>query len=133
MSFAKEEEYPVFSGEIRLTELVPLQQVEGKEDFTGVIRYEVPFQMDEKRDRVEILLDTVYEGARVSVNGSEAEIRICPPYRFDVTNYVQRGENILTAEVTTTLGRAQNDWLSQFILMEPTGITEQVIINQYEK
>lgn len=133
VSFAKEEEYPVFSGEIRLTELVPLQQVEGKEDFTGVIRYEVPFQMDEKRDRVEILLDTVYEGARVSVNGSEAEIRICPPYRFDVTNYVQRGENILTAEVTTTLGRAQNDWLSQFILMEPTGITEQVIINQYEK
>lgn len=40
VSFAAQEDYPVFSDEIVLKELVPLQERRSKEDFAGVIRYE---------------------------------------------------------------------------------------------
>ncbi|MEY8353516.1 hypothetical protein AALB39_09195 [Lachnospiraceae bacterium 54-53] len=45
---------------------------------------------------------------------------------------MKAGRNKLVIEVTTTLVREQYDWLSQFILLEPTEITESVVIGQYE-
>jgi len=133
LRFAKQEEYPKFSDEIVLKKLIPVQEIPGKEFFTGVIRYDTTFHMEETADKVEVVLDKVYEGARVSVNGSAQKVRICPPYRFDVTDAVKTGENSLQIEVTTTLGRERKDWLSQFILLEPTGITEQIRIERFRK
>lgn len=133
ISFAKEEEYPVFSETTELPELVPMQQVKGKEDFCGTIRYECTFEIADLEDQTELILDTVYEGARVSVNGSEMMRKICAPYRFDITNLICKGKNSLVIEVTTTLAREQKDWLSQFVLLEPTGITDRILIRQYKK
>lgn len=130
ISFAKQENYPDFTEPMILEKLVPMQQVPGKEDFTGIIRYEAKFELENTAEKTEIVLDTVYEGARVSVNAGAQEIRICPPYHFDVTKEVRKGINQLSIEVTTTLVRDQYDWLSQFILLEPTGITSKIYINQ---
>lgn len=121
-----------FSDETILEKLIPVHRIKGREDFTGVIRYETTFFMERKAAAVQIELDTVYEGARVSVNGSEKKVRICPPYVFDVTDAVKEGENRLEIEVTTTLAREQKDWLSQFVLLEPSGITDAVIIRLLE-
>lgn len=131
VSFAKQGSREGFSGEMILDKLIPVQQIAGKEDFTGVIRYETTFSIEKMPAVVQIELETVYEGARVSVNGSEQKVRICPPYLFDVTDAVKDGENKLVIEVTTTLGREQKDWLSQFVLLEPAGITEAVIVRQF--
>lgn len=131
VSFAKPENGSGFSGEITLNKLIPIQQIDGKEDFAGVIRYETTFFIEKMTATIQIELDTVYEGARVSVNASEQKVRICPPYIFDVTDAVKEGENKLVIEVTTTLGREQKDWLSQFVLLEPAGITDAVIIRQF--
>lgn len=130
VSFAKQEYYPDFREPIVLEKLVPMQQVPGKEDFTGIIRYEAEFVLENAAEKTELILDTVYEGARVSVNAGEKKIRICPPYYFDVTNDVHQGINQLVIEVTTTLVREQYDWLSQFVLLEPTGITNSIRIKQ---
>lgn len=130
VSFSKQENYPEFIEPMILDKLVPMQQITEKEDFTGVIRYDVNFELENIAEKTEIVLDTVYEGARVSVNAGEQKIRICPPYNFDVTKEVQKGINHLSVEVTTTLVREQYDWLSQFILLEPTGITNSIMIKQ---
>lgn len=136
VSFARQENYPEFADGMMLEKLVPMQQVEGKEDFVGVIRYEMAVFLEKLTAetniiRTFIVLDTVYEGVRLSVNGREKQVRVCPPYRFDVSEEVKEGKNILVLEVTTTLGREQKDWLSQYLLMEPTGITKAVIVEQY--
>lgn len=130
VSFASQENYPNFTDEILLEQLKPIQKVKGKEEFSGVIRYEMTFWSDKKIPTY-LTLNRVYEGARVSLNGSDNMIRICPPYRFDLSEYVQKGENQLVIEVTTTLARKNQDWLSQFILMEPIGITESIMLEQY--
>lgn len=146
VSFAKQENYPEFTDEMILEKLVPMQQVKGKEDFAGVIRYEIAFDLDEPAAETKIgkvknvgidfvgtriILDTVYEGARLSVNGSGKQLRICPPYSFDVSETVKYGKNTLVIEVTTTLLRERYDLLSQFMLMEPVGITKAVILERY--
>lgn len=130
VSFARAGEGDNFSEEMILEKLIPVQQIEGKELFAGTIRYKTTFHLKAKK-KTQITLDTVYEGARVSVNGSEKKVRICPPYTFDVSEAVQVGGNSLVIEVTTTLVREQKDWLSQFMLMEPIGITEAVIVRQF--
>lgn len=117
----------VFAETILLNKLLPIQKIEGKEFFSGTIRYKTTFSLEERR-KTNIVLDTVYEGARVSVNGCEPKVRISPPYSFDVTEAVSEGENVLIIEVTTTLGRKRRDWLSQFLLVEPIGITNQVLV-----
>lgn len=130
VSFAKQGSREGFSGKVTLDKLIPVQQIAGKENFTGVIRYETTFFIEKMTDAVQIELDSVYEGAGLSVNGSKQRVRICPPYVFNVTDAVKAGENRLAVEVTTTLGREQKDWLSQFLLLEPAGITDAVIIRQ---
>lgn len=130
VSFAKAGKKAEFTDGMVLHKLIPVQQIKGKETFAGTIRYETTFDIKENR-AAQIILDTVYEGARVSVNGQKPKVRICPPYVFDVSDAVRVGENKLEIEVTTTLGREQKDWLSQFLLLEPAGITEAVIVKQF--
>jgi len=129
VAFVKSENYPDFKDTISLDKLVPLQEVEGKEDFAGVIRYETVFEA-EKADITMIEVEGVCEAARVFVNDSACGVKIAPPYKFDVSEAIQAGINKLAIEVTTTLVREQYDYLSQWMLLEPTGITGGIYIKQ---
>lgn len=131
VSLAKTNEYPYFSENFELIELKPLQQIPGKENFTGIIKYEGSFSLKKIHEKVELQLDSVFEGARVSVNGSIKNVKICPPYQFDISEYVITGQNHYAIEVTTTLVRERYDYFSQYMLLEPTGITNAIQINQY--
>lgn len=111
---------------ITLDQPVPLQEIAGREDFTGRIRYESVFQLGELQDSLYLLLDGVSESACVMVNGKACGHRICPPFRFNLTDACVIGDNTLQIEVDTTLGRANQDWLSQYLLMEKTGLSGRV-------
>ena len=74
-------------------------------DFSGAVRYETCFTLDSEGPAVLELADA-FEAAEVSVNGKKAGLRICPPYRFDLSGLVQAGENTLCIDVFTTLERA---------------------------
>ena len=132
VSFASKD-FHVFEEEMQLEELIPIQMLKGKENFSGVIRYDKTFSLDEVTERTIISIEGVYESARVCVNGKKTQVRICPPYIYDVTSEVTKGNNTLSIEVTTTLGRQQKDYLSQFMVLEPLGITESVTVKQYRK
>lgn len=145
VSFIRSESYPQAEDTMRMEELIPLQEIRGKENFTGVIRYELSFtvpdsaqgsarsggQEDGGLRGLRIVLDGVEEAARVYVNGTDCGSCMCPPYRYDITHACREGENVLAVEVTTTLARDNYDWLSQYMLLEKTGLTGSIILEEY--
>lgn len=133
--FIRSENYPQADEKMILEELRPLQEIDGKEDFTGVIRYGLDFAWntvsDSEHERTELVLNGAEEGARVFVNGVDCGSCMCPSYRYDISKACRAGENKLQIEVTTTLARDNYDWLSQYMLLEKTGLTGEIVLEQY--
>jgi len=132
VSFAKSETPTEFKDERTLASLEPIQNMEDKADFTGIIRYEMSYyeELSNHDLSLELILNGVYESAKVYVNEVKCGTRICPPYKYDISSMVNQGLNKIVIETTTTLVRAHYDWLSQYMLLEPTGITQDIIINK---
>ena len=54
-------------------------------------------------------LGAVGETAELSVNGSKIGVRVAPPYRFDISEFIHVGVNNVVVDVTNTLVYAQHD------------------------
>lgn len=91
--------------------------------FSGFVRYESSFKA-EAGQRITLELTEAYEGVEVFVNGQSAGIQIVPPYRYDLTELVQAGENTLVIEVATTLERQCYDFLKDDIRSKMRGLKE---------
>ena len=76
------------------------------------------------------ILDLGYVGetAEVSLNGENIGIKIAPPYRFDISEYVKDGTNELCITVTNHLGFEVRDKFSRFLKFEPSGLIGPVKI-----
>lgn len=102
-------------------------------EYSGKICYETDFsidmQEDEGKKKYYLDLGNVYETAEVFVNGSRAGIRICPPYRLDVTGLIHAGKNQLTVTVANTLAKERgNNVFDRAMPQEPTGLLGPVRI-----
>lgn len=131
VSFVKSELYPAIAEEMTLEELVPLQEIAGKEDFCGIIRYETEILFEgkgKKMERIGLKLDGYSESARVFVNGKDCGCALTAPYIFNITEGLENGNNSLAIEVTTTLVRENYDFLSQWLLLEETGLTKKPVL-----
>lgn len=112
-------------------ELIPLSCEPEFMDKTGTLRYENSFTWEKKDGRrVFIDLGAVYETAEVFVNGESAGVRICPPYRVEITNQLTDGGNELAIEVTNTLGNENKDFMSQYTPLEPFGLSGSVALEE---
>ena len=82
---------------------IPSLSTEGKA-FSGTAVYHMTFNMDERTDEAEYLLDLgqVEVIAKVSLNGKEVTTKWTYPYRMNITQYLQPGENRLEIAVTST-------------------------------
>ena len=80
-----------------------IEDEEGR-SFSGTATYTTTFNLDEVKrgQRVELDLGKVSMIAVVKVNGKEVDTLWYPPYKVDIADYVQSGENTLTVEVTST-------------------------------
>ena len=92
--------------------------------FSGCVRYEKTFHLD-KKESVVLFFEDAYETVEVFVNGLCVGMKICPPYQFEISNYVKEGENELVVEVATTLERAVNS-----IPVAPEVLRQQMFRNQ---
>jgi hypothetical protein len=72
--------------------------------FSGTVNYTTTFNMDAigKNRRLILDLGRVEMIATVSLNGKPLRTLWAEPYRLDITDAVQKGENILSVEVTST-------------------------------
>ena len=80
-----------------------IEDEEGR-SFSGTATYTTTFNLDNvsRGQSVELDLGKVSMIAVVKVNGEEVATLWYPPYKVDIADYVQQGENTLTVEVTST-------------------------------
>jgi hypothetical protein len=102
ISIAESKDYPDFKAFKTCTRLTDI----GLElpEFSGFIRYETKFTLENTGDAL-LVFDDAYEGVEVWLNDSYVNMKICPPYRFDVSGKLKSGENTLRVEVANTLDR----------------------------
>ncbi|MDX9979930.1 MAG: glycosyl transferase family 2 [Lentisphaeria bacterium] len=90
-------------------------------DFAGIARYQGTFRLD-KAGSLALDLGRVGQTARVALNGADLGIRICPPYRFDLSSAARKGDNEIVIEVANTLACKVRDRFSQYIQIPPSGL-----------
>lgn len=122
VSIADAEAFPNFKEWRRMTELNNMSGPDILPRFSGSFRYETEFDWNDSVSRVLLELGEVYETAEVWLNGVQAGVRICPPYRLEVEGLIKQGKNKLVVEVTNTLVKEQRDYLSAFAQQEPSGL-----------
>ena len=78
-------------------------------------------ELNEAADAV-LDLGEAHETAEVFLNGVSAGVRLCRPYRFDLSGLIKNGSNELRIEVTNTLGTAIWEPMSHYLVIEPFGV-----------
>lgn len=127
VQYADSFSYPNWQREVPMTSLGLISDLEGWEDISGTVRYSSTFT-GETCSKAVVKLGEVYETAEVFVNGQSAGVRICKPYEFDVSGLIQSGENEIAIEVTNTLGTTVRDALSHYLMIEPFGIKDNLVL-----
>ena len=70
--------------------------------FSGYMSYRKDVEIDDPDGSWFLEAEHLYEVGRVLVNGKEADLRIVPPYRFDLSGTLQKGTNHLEVEAANT-------------------------------
>ena len=120
-----------FHGQQELSALVNIKK--NHPDFSGTIRYESSFKIENLYESAMLSLGEIYETAELWINGKNAGVRICPPYKFDISEFLQIGENSLRIDVTNTLVHERPDMSSAFGSIEPSGLLGPVEIQLFER
>ena len=112
-------------------ELIPISCEKEFRDKSGTIRYKksLIFKQTEG-SRVFLDMGEVYETAEVFVNGQNAGVCICSPYRIEITDYLKDGNNELIIDVTNTLGNENKEFMSQYTPIEPFGLIGPVLLKE---
>lgn len=126
-------QYPQFTGAKAISLPDPL--AEEQPEFSGFVRYETQFSWEGKGQATLEITDA-HEGVEVFLNGESLGIQIAPPFRYNLTGKLKKGENKLTIEVATTLEREnavrtnpmrKQMGLAPIIPVAPSGINGQCL------
>lgn len=131
VSLTTSEKYPEFESATVLDRLVNLATPNLYPDFSGTVRYEIEFEIKKDFKNALISISDAYEIVDVFINELHVGSKICPPYKFDVSDCLKDGNNKLKVDVTNTLEKQQKDFFSQYLIHEPTGITGSVNLEIY--
>lgn len=109
-------------------QLVPVsEQLPG---FAGSVRYVRTLMIDDPQNRYMLEAEHFYEAGRVLVNGEEADCRICPRYRFDLSGCLKEGENLIEIEMAGSMAAGCGG--QAFGIREPVGMFGQVRLLEVE-
>ncbi|MEH7418020.1 glycosyl hydrolase [Neobacillus drentensis] len=131
-SLVKNIEYPNFGDVHQLKELVPISQEHPA--FTGIIKYEKEIELKEVPNQGILSFEYIYEAVELWINDEYVGMKVCPPYVYDVANYLRKGTNTIRVEVATTLDRDRfNQPEPPFIVwhdpIDPTGMFGKITLS----
>ena len=126
VSFAKPKEYPNFESITKIDTIKPLNTFEGYDRLGGTVAYETTLEVEHAETIIGLDLGRAYEVAEVFINNQSVDVKIAPPYRYDIQGLLKKGNNKLRIEVTNTLGTEFRGGLSQYLLVEPLGLMDEV-------
>lgn len=114
---------------VKSGELFSLTDIDHTPEFSGRIRYSCTVNGSDAPDSDRIALDLgeVGQTSRLWLNGQDLGVRVCPPYRYELTKALCEGENKLTIEVSNTLANAIRDHFSSFMAIPASGILGPVM------
>lgn len=106
--------------------------------FSGYMSYRKDVEIDDPEGRWFLEAEHLYEVGRVLVNGKEADARIVPPYRFDLTGALKKGTNHLEVEAANTplrdvLNYDQAPFGHEKGVYEPSGMFGKVKLGKDQK
>lgn len=133
VTFADSTAYPDFQVMVPAEKLELVSSLPGFEEITGTVRYESTIQKNREAGSIMLDLGNVYETAEVFINNISAGVKICKPYRFDLTPLLKEGANQIVVEVTNTLGTQMRDVISHYLPIEPFGVEGPVRMYKEEK
>ncbi len=99
--------------------------------FSGNIRYETTFESKDEFDAID--LGQVGEVAEVWLNDKYLGARINAPYKFKLSNALQKGENKLVVLVKNNLAHRRRDEFSSYLQIPPSGILGDIFLCKYSK
>jgi hypothetical protein len=102
--------------------------IEGKPDFSGIIRYRAEFTLQNAERPSALHFNAMGQTVKMKLNGKDCGMRICPPYQFDVTGIIRSGTNTLELETANTLVHSVKDPLSCYIQIPPSGLQDPVLL-----
>lgn len=103
-----------------------------KPSFSGLMRYTFTLHLDEVPEEAVLDLGRVGQTAKVTVNGTDAGIRITAPYTCPISYLLQEGENTVTVEVANTLVGKVRDGFSHCMPIPPSGLLGPVRLLEYK-
>lgn len=106
----------------KIEQLYNITGPEGREDFSGLMRYRAEFTV---KDTSYLWMDLGMAGqtAELLLIGDSLGIRICRPFRWNIASLLQKGRNSLEVVVANTLVHRLQDPYSQFMPVPPSGLT----------
>jgi hypothetical protein len=116
----------VFTAYRKNAELHNITGIEGKPDFSGIIRYRAEFSLHNAESPAALDFNAAGQTVKLKLNGRDCGMRICPPYRFDITGLVKPGVNTLELEAANTLVQTVKDDFSFYIAVPPSGLQAPV-------
>ena len=97
-----------------------ITDVRANPEFSGKIRYTCVFNAPDGVCGID--LGEVGQTARLRLNGADLGVRVCRPYRYDLSAALKRGKNELVIEVSNTLANAVRDWFSCYLAIPASGL-----------
>ena len=125
-----------FNGEFEekglfLDKLVDITHPDNYPEFSGVMEYELTFDVPDIADgkcRLKLDCGEVYETMEVWLNGKSLGTRITPPYILFGDADLKSCGNILKVRVINTLVHHERDYFSMSMPVEPSGLLGPVTI-----
>lgn len=112
--------YTVLAEAVTTAALPNVTGIDRTPDFSGRIRYTGTFTG--KKAALALDLGEVGQTAHLWCNGRDLGVRVCPPYRYDLTEALRDGENELVIEVSNTLANAIRDGFSGYMAIPASGM-----------
>jgi hypothetical protein len=113
--------YTVFADSVKSDALPNITDIRRDPSFSGRIRYTCTFDAPEGVTGID--LGTVGQTSHLWLNGTDLGVRVCPPYRYDLTSALREGTNELVIEVSNTLAGAIRDGFSGYLAIPASGLT----------
>lgn len=107
----------------------------GLVDFAGAVTFTRTVDIPQLAGQWLLDLGVVRGTAEVLVNGQVLGARIWSPYQFDISNYLQQGQNTITILVTNTLapylaGHSPTHYAPAH--QEVSGVSGPIVLRQYQ-
>ena len=109
--------YRAYKEEVASDALVPIS--EELPEFSGQVRYTAVF---DHLDADALDLGEVGVTSHLWLNGEDLGVRVCPPYRYNISNQLKESGNELVIEVSNTLANAVQDFFSTWMTLQGTGL-----------